>query len=522
MRNGEKNSEFDGFRELQKNGDFQFAFAGKVITNFMPNFEPTEVKVKLPADSESPAPVVVVPGVGNAAGKMTYVLEGQPNGKMASDYSVYLNDGATVKLSTEGGDSDKSKWTLYTHHMDNDFVKWEGSGKDAKLNIGGVTVIPERMQNGDLKQAQIHVGTRSGVDYMVQTTPKKIFITSLDAQKFESTEALLSELQRLRGLGYEPHANVEIKNVKIKINAKLSGEISTSDGKTAKTDMKSDDFGCYKIYYRQPDRKFVARFAPSRDELSDLPFIADIEGDAEKFDWKNPPDDVGRYSKTLFFEKSYSKELIEAQLKGEQARSHSKKDSQYYSLQFEAEFRTAQATYQFTSERLGRDAERLLEQILPSDKRENSQKGERQVDIYRLTVNGFASNDALVIRKKGALDGTVVLYLPSENPPFYRFDNTLSLLNWIKESGINENWRKMMLRHFPKNYASDTSIYIGVNNAFKKISLGSSGWNLIDISTKTNSITNGNVFSAIANTNNGKPEGWVELPLKFRLPAGRV
>ncbi|WP_175964441.1 TcdA/TcdB pore-forming domain-containing protein [Burkholderia pyrrocinia] len=464
-------AELQKFKELQKITGGKFiesewvAVFQKVVANLEPRYHDTRIRVTLGSMS-SP---LIIDEMGGWGKYITYDIEGR-----AAQYDLYLNDGPSITLSSDRR-SGSSTWVLHTDNLeDADNIEAQAG----KLTIGGVVVQVKGNE-------AIYVSNKAGERYQVDLGTGQLSLEVIRAGDYADLNALTTRLQSLRDQGrLKPYAVVRI------------------DGTSSKRHVGRG------LFYKPEDSGFVAIPVDGKDhgdELYEIPIqSADIvitpserrrkalEAQAKATRLKAQLDSAREehaHHPRAFWSarpKANSNDITDFEHTpkvGENGYASNNEGiyADYLRAQYSADYQIARLTGNYTDEEY-----RMLEQLLPDEDREFSQKGKRQTPVSRIGINGYPSDDVLVI---GDLKNnrSLILYVPDAEPQFRVFRATpyasLNLLQYIRNQAKTEDGLKFLQNHFPVAYRkSDYSIifgHTGTDEGLEKI--GNGQWDLTNI-----------------------------------------
>ncbi|WP_081067917.1 TcdA/TcdB pore-forming domain-containing protein [Burkholderia territorii] len=451
-------TELESFRELEKTGEFQFEFGDKAINEMTPNYTGTTIKVTLPKNS----PPMIIDEIGAPAKFITYDIDGVNGG----NYILYLNDGVTVRLSNNEASRGRSVWTLQTSFMETEEIRYDDQAK--ALKIGGATLLTDKIGKHKIK-----IVTRSGDEYEWLGGDNSLRLASINAERYRDENELGEALRRLESQG-KLTLNVKIKNATIKWNAIQEHQGGAGGKSLEEADYQRSEkyYSNVDYYYSSTSKSYVFRANASMttpapinkiDKTIDFLNIGDIRISASE-----------EASRVEFLDAEAQKEWQN----GGASPEYRKKLFAYNYAAAAHDFNLGRRNDEYALTRKGM---RLIDQLLPSEERVRTQRGQRKVQVSRLgystglTNESYASEDALVITREDDRQGAhVVLYLPKENPSLYEFRSRYDLLAWISKISKTDDGLKMIVSHFSNENQNDGHFLSGARSVFRGIAI--KGW----------------------------------------------
>ncbi|MBV6750034.1 hypothetical protein KV580_06980 [Pseudomonas chlororaphis] len=428
----------------------------KVVEKLEPHYQATRIRVSL----GQAAPPLVMDDFGDCGQYLSYDIEGQ-----GSQYDLYLSDGATINLSS-CTTSRPSTWVLHTDHLGRpDDIRLE----PGRLTVGGVVV---QVQDNEVLYA---VNQRDEA-YRLDLAGGRYTLVTLSARDHENVSTLVQRLQTLQGR--QPLGTpVLVEDLSVPECPGRGIYYRPTDGSFAAIPVDGEDHG--EELYQIPVAPEMLVIAPSprREKVQEAAatlaaLTAHLNAEYRKFGgrsagfWSAHPSDGLPGN-----EKSYG---------------------DYLRAQYRLEVWRARLQDGYSDA-----AYPMMLQLLPRHERDNSTPGPRQVQVHRLSINGYPSDDILVLGDPQ--QGTLLLWVPASTPALSEFTGVSGLKACVQRWAAADATRQALQEHFPRSCrASNHSAlwgYTGTDEALEK--LGDNGdWSWIQIDRSP--IDDDDVFAALA------------------------
>ncbi|WP_191485713.1 TcdA/TcdB pore-forming domain-containing protein [Pseudomonas sp. FEN] len=428
----------------------------KVVEKLQPRYHLTRIRVSL----GQKAPPLVMDDPGEQAEYLNYDIEGQ-----GSRYDLYLSDGPRVHLSS-CTTSPPSTWVLHTDNLSRpDDIEFE----TGRLTLGGVVLQVRGKQT-------LYTVNKAGEAYRLDLAGGRRTLVTLSARDYEDVSTLLQHLRGLR----------EQRRLDLPLHIE---------------DLWLAEYPGRGIYYRPVDGSLVA-----------IPVDGEDHGE-ERYQIPVQPEALiitPSVQREKLREAAATLATITIYLNA-QYRTFAGRSAGFWSARpaeglpdnekFYGDFLRAQYRLAVQRTRLHGDysdaACQMLLQLLPGHERERPAQGPRQVPVHRLNINGYPSDDVLILGDPR--QGPLLLYVPESTPALTEFNGISGLKAGVQQLAADEATCKMLQAHFPPRHrASDHSAlwgYTGTDEALEK--LGDDGdWSLIQIDRSP--IIDEDVFAALA------------------------
>ncbi|MPQ68728.1 MULTISPECIES: TcdA/TcdB pore-forming domain-containing protein [unclassified Pseudomonas] len=428
----------------------------KVVEKLEPRYHATRIRVSL----GQVAPPLVMDDLAEGGRYLRYDIEGQ-----GSQYDLYLSDGATINLSS-CATSPPSTWVLHTDHLSRpDDIRLE----PGRLTVGGVVV---QVQDKEV----LYTVNKLDEAFRLDLAGGRCTLATLSARDHENIDTLVQRLQALQGR-QQLGAPVPIEDLSVPECPGRGIYYRPTDGGFAAIPVDGEDHGdeLYQIPV-SPDMLVIAP-SPQREKvleaaatLAELTTYLNTEyqrfGGRSAGFWSAHPADG------LFGNEQCYGDYLRAQYRLEVQRAR------------------LQGGYSDT-------AYPMMLQLLPRHEREHPAPGPRQVQVHRLSINGYPSDDILVLGDPQ--QGTLLLWVPASTPALSEFSGVSGLKACVQRLAAADATRQELQEHFPRSSrASNYSAlwgYTGTDEALEK--LGDNGdWTVIQINRSP--IDDDDVFAALA------------------------
>ncbi|NWD03641.1 TcdA/TcdB pore-forming domain-containing protein [Pseudomonas gingeri] len=428
----------------------------KVVEKLEPRYHATRIRVSL----GQAAPPLIMDDMGERGRYLSYDIEGQ-----GSQYDLYLSDGPALTLSS-CATSRPSTWVLHTDHL--------GQPDDIRLEPGRLTISGVVVQVAD--KETLYAVNKLDEAYRLDLVGGHCTLVTLSARDHENTGTLRQRLQALRS------------------RQRLAAPVCIED-------LSTPDCPGRGIYYRPADGSFVAIPVDGQDhgaEPYQIPVAVETLVIASSPQRKKVQEAAATLAElTDYLDAAYRK------FGGRSAGfwsahpdngspTNEKCYTDYLRAQYRLEVQRArlQGGYSDT-------AYAMMLQLLPLHERDSSTQGPRQVPVHRLSINGYPSDDVLVLGDPG--QGTLLLYVPASASALSEFSDVSALKAQVRQLAAADATRTALQEHFPRSCrASNHSAlwgYTGTDEALEQ--LGDNGdWSLIRIDRYP--LQDDDVFTALA------------------------
>ncbi|WP_248746753.1 TcdA/TcdB pore-forming domain-containing protein [Pseudomonas sp. MWU12-2037] len=428
----------------------------KVVEKLEPRYHATRIRVSL----GQAAPPLVMDDLAEQGRYLRYDIEGQ-----GSQYDLYLSDGATVNLSS-GATSRPSTWVLHTDHLSRpDDMRLE----PGRLTLGSVVV---RVEDKEI----LYAVNKLDEAYRLDLAGGRHTLVTLSARDHENVSGLIQRLQTLQGL-QQLSAPVLIEDLSLSDWPGRGLYYRPADGSFMAIPMDGEDHGdeLYQIP-ASPDMLVIAP-SPQREKVLEAAatlaeLTAYLNAGDQRFGGRSAGFWSVRPADGLFGNEQCYGDYLRAQYRLEVQRAR------------------LQGGYSDT-------AYPMMLQLLPRHEREHPAPGPRQVKVHRLSINGYPSDDILVLGDPQ--QGTLLLWVPTSTPALSEFSGVSGLKARVQRLAAADATRQELQEHFPRSCrASSHSAlwgYTGTDEALEK--LGDNGdWTVIQIDRYP--IDDDDVFAALA------------------------
>ncbi|AMB84320.1 hypothetical protein AWM79_02990 [Pseudomonas agarici] len=428
----------------------------KVVEKLEPRYHATRIRISL----GQAAPLLIMEDSGESAQYLSYDIEGQ-----GSQYDLYLSEGPMINLSSSAT-SRPSVWVLHTDHLSRpDDIQLE----PGRLTLGGVVV---QVQNNEV----LYAVNKFAEAYRLDLAGGHCTLVTLSARDYEHVAALVQRLQALQN------------------QQRLASAVHIED-------LSAPDCPGRGIYYRPTDGSFAAIPVDGQDH-GEEPYQIPVSTESLVIDPSPQRKKIQDAAATLAALTAYLNAEYR-QFGGRSAGfwSAPRADGQPDNEKCYGDYLRAQYRLQVQRARLqdgySDTAYSMLLQLLPRHERDDSTQGPRQVPVHRLSINGYPSDDILVLGD--SQQGTLLLYLPTSTSALCEFNGVSGLKAYVQQLAAADATCQALQEHFPLNRrASNHSAlwgYTGTDEALEK--LGENGdWTLIQIDRYP--IDDDDVFAALA------------------------
>jgi len=428
----------------------------KVVEKLEPHYQATRIRVSL----GQTAPPLVMDDLTQGAQYLSYDIEGQ-----GSQYDLYLSDGATINLSS-CTTSRPSTWVLHTDHL--------GRPDDMRLEPGRLTVgdVVVQVQGNEVLYA---VNQRDEA-YRLDLAGGRCMLVTLSARDHENMSTLVQRLQTLQG--QQPLGTpVLVEDLSVPECPGRGIYYRPTDGSFAAIPVDGEDHGEELYQIPASPEMLVIAPSPQREKVQEaaatlVELTAYLNAEYQKFGGRSAGFWSAHPADGLPGNEQYYGDYLRAQYRLEVQRAR------------------LQGDYSDT-------AYPMMLQLLPRHEREHPTPGPRQVQVHRLSINGYTSDDILILGDPQ--QGTLLLWVPASTPALSEFTGVSGLKAGVQRWAAADATRQALQEHFPRSCrASNHSAlwgYIGTDEALEK--LGDNGdWTLIQIDRYP--IDDDDVFAALA------------------------
>ncbi|NWB98928.1 hypothetical protein HX882_23825 [Pseudomonas gingeri] len=455
-------AELQVFKALEQKTQGQFieaewvAVFQKVVDRLEPRYHPTRIRVSLGQS----APPLIIGDLTQGGQYLRYDIEGQ-----GSQYDLYLSDGATINLSNCAS-SQPSTWVLHTDHLSRpDDLQLEPS----RLTVGGVVVQVEGKEI-------LYAVNKLDEAYRLDLADGRCTLVTLSARDHESMSTLVQRLQALQSR-QQLGASVLIEDLSVPDCPGRGIYYRPADGSFAAIPVDGEDHG--EELYQIPTSPEMLVIAPSpqREKVQEATATLNALRDYLNAEYRK----FGGRSAGF-----WSAQPADGLPGNEQCYGD------YLRAQYRLEVQRARLRGGYSDA-----AYSMLLQLLPWHERDPSTPGPRQVQVHRLSINGYPSDDILVLGDPH--QGTLLMHVPASTSALSEFSGTRELKACVQRLAAADLTRQALQEHFPQRCrASNHSAlwgYTGTDEALEK--LGDNGdWSWVQIDRYP--IDEDDVFAALA------------------------